>query len=250
MEYTNGYVAFVDILGFSNLVTKDNDVSKVKDLFEFVEKFQNFFNTSPELHTKVAFFSDSIVFTTDSSNLEMLLLAIRISESYLYNHLGRYFRGAITKGKYYHEGRIAFGPAIVRAHDLENEAIYSRILIDDCVISDFPEDFSKLTIMKDFDGKYCYNPFGIGLLTDKPDGSSSAKERMIKSLSEERKQLSEAIANNMFSKVADKYLWRIGPFNKMCDMIPEICDEMKLSFCDEDFQECQKMKIRIEEFLQ
>ena len=49
MEYTNGYVAFIDILGFSNLVSNEQNADKVKDLFEFVEKFQYLFNSTSKL---------------------------------------------------------------------------------------------------------------------------------------------------------------------------------------------------------
>ena len=66
MEYTNGYVAFIDILGFSNLVSNEQSADKVKDLFEFVKKIQYLFNSSPELNANVAFFSDSIILSTNN----------------------------------------------------------------------------------------------------------------------------------------------------------------------------------------
>ncbi len=75
MEYTNGYVAFIDILGFSNLVSNEQNADKVKDLFEFVEKFQYLFNSTSKLNTNVAFFSDSIILSTNNQpkdNLGML----------------------------------------------------------------------------------------------------------------------------------------------------------------------------------
>jgi len=94
INYTEGLVAFIDILGFSNMVLDEGNANKVKDITEFVSKFQGLFNSSPQLHTKVAFFSDSIVLTTDKmSHLQMLFCAIWIAEGYLYSQTGLLFRG-------------------------------------------------------------------------------------------------------------------------------------------------------------
>lgn len=65
MEYSQGYVAFIDILGFSKYVSEERNGEKTEELFQFVEKFCYFYNNTPNLHTEVAFFSDSIVITSD-----------------------------------------------------------------------------------------------------------------------------------------------------------------------------------------
>jgi hypothetical protein len=45
-------------------------------------------------------------------------------------------RGGIAKGKLYHRDNIVFGPALVRAHLLEVNANYPRIILDKGIIED------------------------------------------------------------------------------------------------------------------
>lgn len=248
MEYTNGYVAFIDILGFSNLVSNEQNADKVKDLFEFVEKFQYLFNSTSKLNTNVAFFSDSIILSTNNQpkdNLVMLFWAIWIAESYLYQHTRLFFRGGITKGLYYHKGSTAFGPTVVNSYQLEKQAVYSRILIDDEIVSTMDE--VPLNIMKDTDGKYCFNPYSIGLLRKTPEGTNPTKQQIFESISEERKLLLEAINANLYSKVSEKYLWRIVPFNKICEILPYIFNEYHFDFDESDIDKLNSLKISIKE---
>lgn len=248
MEYTNGYVAFIDILGFSNLVSNEQSADKVKDLFEFIKKFQYLFNSSPELNANVAFFSDSIILSTNNQvkdNLGMLFFAIWIAESYLYKHTHLFFRGGIIKGLYYHKDSTAFGPAVVNSYRLENQAVYSRILIEDEIVSTMDE--IPFTITMDVDGKYCFNPYGIGLLRNTPDGTTPTKQQFIKSIREERELLLEAINANLYSKVSEKYLWRIVPFNKICEILPDIYNEYHFDFGESDIDEWKSLKVSIKE---
>ena len=78
MKYKDGYVAFIDILGFSAYVSDENNANGTNDLFDFVRKFSYLFNTSPDLKIDVSFFSDSIVLT-DSLQLKHLQIAPALS---------------------------------------------------------------------------------------------------------------------------------------------------------------------------
>lgn len=40
----------------------------------------------------------------------------------------------MTYGKLYHEDNICFGPAMIKAYNLEQEAIYPRIIVDNLAI--------------------------------------------------------------------------------------------------------------------
>lgn len=243
MEYSNGYVAFIDILGFSKYVSEESNGEIINDLFDFVKKFQYLFNYSPKLNVKVAFFSDSIVITTPKEeSFQTLLVAIWIAESYLHKNTGLYFRGGITKGLYYHKEDVAFGPAIVNAYRLEKRAIYSRILIDkEKIQMNEPE----CLITKDFDGEYFFNPYFVSILGNTPDGTDPTLADMFFSMRKERMHLCDAIKNNYCTAVIDKYLWRIIPFNKTCDFLPEICQEYCLDYTNEDVEEWKALKIHI-----
>ncbi len=154
MEYSQGYVAFIDILGFSKYVSEERNGEKTEELFQFVEKFCYFYNNTPNLHTEVAFFSDSIVITSDE--IASIVVAIYIAESYLKKSLSLLFRGGIYYGKYYHNQNITFGPAVISAYELEKKAIYSRIILDDKI--ELKEDIAQL-VFTDIDGKKCVNSY-------------------------------------------------------------------------------------------
>lgn len=247
MEYSYGYVAFVDILGFSKYVAEEKNGQIINNLFNFVRKFQYLFNTSPQLNAKVAFFSDSLVLTTTvEDGLPMLLLAIWIAESYLHKHTGLYFRGGIVKGLFYHEQDIAFGPAIVAAYKLEQQAKYSRILVDESIASN--DDEPEFSILKDVDGLFYHNPYSVSILKQTRDNSQPSKSEMLASLKDERVLLCRAITTNINTPVSEKYLWRIIPFNKTCDLFSTICKEYDLEYTTMDDEEWKALRISIEEF--
>lgn len=149
VEYKNGYVAFVDILGFSNLIMKEENYYGSKKLFDFVENICEFYNSNG-LDVKLAFFSDTIIITSDSCNLVEIALTIRILESYLWDNLKLVFRGSVVKGLFYNENGIAFGPAIIDAYELEKKANTARIIVDNNILD-------KNLIINDIDGEHILN---------------------------------------------------------------------------------------------
>ena len=149
IEYRDGYLAFIDILGFSKLVEKKENYSNSKKLFEFVDNICTFFNKRG-FDVKLAFFSDTIIITSDSYNLVEIALTIRIIESYLWNNLKLVFRGSVVKGFFYNENGIAFGPAIIDAHELEKKANTARIIVDNNILN-------KNLIISDIDGERILN---------------------------------------------------------------------------------------------
>lgn len=243
MDYTQGYVAFIDILGFSNYVSDKQNAEKVKDIFEFVRKFQYLFNMSPELNTKIAFFSDSIVLTTDDKedSLSMLFQAVYLAETRLRDEIKLYFRGGITKGLYYHEGSIAFGPAIVKAYQLECQAKYSRIILDDNIVAEL--NVTSHPIMKDLDGCFCFNPYSMALYDEATSRNGETKEAIFSRMRKERELLCDAIHRNLHTLVADKYLWRIHPYNKACDEILAVLQKLNLEINESDVAMIQTLKI-------
>ncbi len=227
MDYQEGYVAFIDILGFSNYVLNEANKEKVADLFVFVEKYCYLFNTSPQLSQNTAFFSDSIVIASD--NLEKMSISIYIAESYLKNNLGLLFRGGITYGKYYYAKNVIFGPAVVKAYQLEKKANYSRILIDPSIEN---IQGSDLLLYPDIDNWRVLNPYSLilqeGCAYGGDDGVSypdNPTEQIIQSFKESRKWIIEQIRKHKNTPVAEKYLWRIRPFNYTCKALMECSNE-------------------------
>ena len=226
MEYTQGYVCFIDVLGFSSYVKEDTNIEKTYGLFEFIKKFCYFFNDTKNLETQVSFYSDSIVITT--SKLDWLIPTIYIAESYLKKYLGLLFRGGICYGKYYHENGITFGPGVVKAYELEKKAIYSRIVIDKDI--QFEED--NFYYYVDIDGVACLNPYSMILLENLyfgeevtyPEGD--VNKIILDRFEFYRKEILSGIEKYKGTPVVEKYLWRIRPFNYTCNYIANMsCDE-------------------------
>lgn len=248
LNYSEGYVAFIDILGFSNFVNQKENADKVLLFTDFITKFQYLYNTSPKLDIKVAFFSDSIVLTTTQMlSLDSFFAAIWIAESFLVENTGLVFRGAITKGLFYHEGTIAFGPAIIEAYKMEAMANYSRILINECIANELMS--GRAGVFKDTDGQYCFNSLVIGALRRTLEGLVENKEQLITGCKEEGDTIRKLIRENINTPYADKYIWRIRPYNWFCDFMPTFANCYGFELSENDRIELKSQKINIEEFM-
>lgn len=231
MEYSQGYVAFIDILGFSSYVSDESNGAKTNDLFRFIERFRDFYNESPKLGTEIAFFSDSIVIT--STELSSIIIAVYIVESYLKKNLGLLFRGGICYGKYYHNRDITFGPAVVSAYELEKKALYSRIILDNQIEL---ADGLELFVFTDIDGKKCVNPYCTLIEENASYGSDGpiypdgdVIEIISDTFLKHRSELLEKIKEYKGDSVVEKYLWRIRPYNFTCNFFANMPCDTKLS---------------------
>jgi hypothetical protein len=144
MDYSERYCAFVDILGFSELIARltpgDGTFAQVRDLLRVVHK--------PPGHDLVARFqdsdfkaqsiSDAVCISAASTAAGLGHLAYSVQELGL-SLLAQGFliRGAIVKGPLYHDENAVFGDALVRAYHLETEvARYPRVIVTTSVAQD------------------------------------------------------------------------------------------------------------------
>lgn len=117
IQYEERVVAFIDILGFSNMVNEsENDQEILRIIITALSKIReikkmNTINSEIE----VAVFSDNIVISYFENNKDAEFNLIK--DSILLQTLllieGIYVRGGITRGKLYHKGNFVFGPALV-----------------------------------------------------------------------------------------------------------------------------------------
>lgn len=256
MDYSYGYVAFLDILGFSNLVLEESNLETVDNLLHFVNKFQYLFNTSPQLNLKVSFFSDSIVLTTDmkkSENLGMIMAAIHIAELFLYQNTGLYFRGGITKGKYYYSNSTVFGPAIIRAYQLESKAKYCRVMIDPEIIEEEKnnQQFDQaIELIKDFDGYYYISNMVLNIRKKTIVGQRPRIIEVFQSLSIYKDEIISSVKNNMCTEVVDKYIWRCVDFNRKLKNIEDILNLYEIKYQMDDVIRLKELKIDIYSILE
>lgn len=143
--YENRYVAFLDILGFKNMVCQSVNEQKKFDVINMALNYassvqrENYEGQIPmaELGKQVSVFSDSTVISYEmirpGSGFLVLMDLIYICNDLL--GLGLPVRGGVTVGALIHDNNKCFGPAMVEAYNMESKvAIYPRILIDPKII--------------------------------------------------------------------------------------------------------------------
>jgi hypothetical protein len=146
--YSERYVAFIDILGFSSHVRQsEHSPSEAQKLVNIMDRISNRWADKGLLitHTvlgedfKSQSFSDCTVLSeaaTPKGLQYLLLMVTQFALDLLAN--GFLFRGGIAKGALYHSNNAVFGPAFLKAYDLEqNIAEYPRIIVDQDTHQDF-----------------------------------------------------------------------------------------------------------------
>jgi hypothetical protein len=144
-NYEDCFVAFLDILGFKEKVSKSRDDLAI---LRNIVRSLNIVNTIPSggkkvssgrgeertIHMRSRFFSDCLVFflKDNPENLAHLFLVIRFLQDQLWER-DICLRGSIVRDKMYwteDENNITVGPGLINAHHLEAKvAIYPRIVV-------------------------------------------------------------------------------------------------------------------------
>ncbi|MGL4261594.1 MULTISPECIES: hypothetical protein [unclassified Afipia] len=136
--YPEKYVAFVDILGFSDLVERaDQDRELRKSLAGILHVFQTTCGTMPTLGTKVTQFSDSLVITANRT--EQGLRSILSGCEWLTMNLIQYavlLRGGVAVGRVSHEPHVLFGIGVNRAYQFEKSGGPPRVGLASDVVAD------------------------------------------------------------------------------------------------------------------
>lgn len=150
MIYEDRVVAFVDILGFKDLIYSSIDENgseieaasnRINDFFTEIQRefsSEEKWSDTPDSCTRiVTHFSDSIVFSVKASQKDGILFMLDYIHYLLITGIqyGIIFRGGITYGKVCHTENKIFGPAMNASYLLESKkAIFPRIIIDNAVI--------------------------------------------------------------------------------------------------------------------
>jgi hypothetical protein len=147
VPYSERYVAFADILGFSEIVmktAKDTNTVRFDNLVSVLEGIGALEGERPNLaYTDFQYqtFSDSIVISTVSTPTgltDLLLTLVELTLRLMMN--GLLLRGAIAKGKLYHRGTVMFGPAFIDAYNIERTiAKFPRIVLNRATYEDIRE---------------------------------------------------------------------------------------------------------------
>lgn len=172
-EYKECYIAFLDLLGFKNLIEdKKTSCEDIAELFDEISRDYpvRINGENRDLMDfrllKKKIMSDTICFYVESS-VDNSLAGLIATCDYLqaemlyYKEIPTLIRGSIVKGKIFAEGDVTFGPGVSKAYLLEEKTakypriIFTRNLIDDWKAHDFfGEDYVSTYTFRDSDAFY------------------------------------------------------------------------------------------------
>ena len=123
--YQQKYVAFLDMLGFSNLVQQSgSDPSAHARVLEAIERLKETACDNPKTGMISTYFSDCIVLSCDRSPRglnDMLRSLTMIAENLLVVDV--LVRGGLAMGAMHHDRQLMFGPAMLDAYRMESKEV-------------------------------------------------------------------------------------------------------------------------------
>jgi len=147
-SYTNSYVAFLDILGFKNLISRSignppavtvDEIRSILEVPEPVKAEQIVLGRIGDIARsghRLTAFSDSIIITTDETEQGLMHILQHVGKiGYRLACLGVLYRGGIANGLIYHDEQQVFGPAVIAAYDIEQQAIFPRVVLSSQVVN-------------------------------------------------------------------------------------------------------------------
>lgn len=156
IDFDYSIVAFVDILGFSNMVKSDCENRNASSrYFEVLREINR--ETRKIGECSITQFSDSVIFALPLSQenyLKMIAILAEYQRKLLYHSI--ICRGAIAYGKHYKEEEFMFSQALIEAYQLESkDAIYPRIVISENLFEYFKPFVTEIQyLLKEKDGFY------------------------------------------------------------------------------------------------
>jgi hypothetical protein len=145
IEYSDRYCAFVDILGFRQLVESlSRDSKNVKTLRLLLQKIHGGGTTKKLVRAQSI--SDAVALSTEPT-MDGLAELLRILMGLAIDLLcqGFFIRGAVVKGPLYHDEQMVFGKALVDAYQYESEvARYPRVIVVSAVREDMLRQFPEM----------------------------------------------------------------------------------------------------------
>lgn len=211
------YVAFIDVMGFSNLVNREK-IDNLESYFSRITEVLDQIKTD-KAEIESFLISDSIILIAPDTtqSLKQLLTAIRrIQSALLWKKI--LLRGSVSFGQIYYnkERNIVVGKGFIKACLLESEANFPRIIIDPSIINKFEGD--KVDFLRKINGTTKYN-FEERLIYTRSQFSQISDDGIFidyanKTIQKEIingniKKIYEVIVENLYGdqKLYSKYVW-------------------------------------------
>ena len=175
-EYKEYYIAFIDVLGFKQMI-KEKTCQEVVNVYKSIKSMRTLQEVIKEggeeksvpviPHDEIGIkvMSDSVCIyiraELPESLFQLMFICMDFQSRMLELNPPILLRGAITKGELYSNGDILFGPGFVKSYLMEeNNASVPRIIIAKETIDEYNEKFPKRKVPsnmynRDYDA-FCY----------------------------------------------------------------------------------------------
>jgi hypothetical protein len=234
-SYKERYCAFIDILGFSGLIS---DLDRGKVSVAEIHRVLSAIHARPnavrpqDADLRYQSISDAVALSAafNAAGFDAICTAAEELSRRLLRS-GYFARGGMTKGRLYHDHSMVFGPALVEAYRLESQiAKFPRIVIPRAVAADGTLYAQQGTHWRNyFDGRFMQandGPFFLHILRDpsravwklgssKTSGNDETPLVLLRAMrTAVQKRFDEASDNpEHFQKIA----WFVGYWNSNID---------------------------------
>jgi hypothetical protein len=162
-NYERRVVAFYDVLGWRSKIREAaTDPKSIGELRRVILLHSRTVRLPVEVTINVSTFSDNIVISTPPGpSVPYLLRELSLMQLATASR-GFLLRGGVAIGDIVHDDEVVFGPALIRAYELESEtAHFPRIVVDEDVIATCGpfEGFHAFE-----DGVYFLDPFKVDVI--------------------------------------------------------------------------------------
>jgi hypothetical protein len=224
--YEDRTIAYIDILGFTELVRQHN-VSKIRNALGLVRSHLQRIKNLPRAPLISSTFSDTVVLS--SQNDEMGLPYLIYSAAALAAELflrGIFSRGGITSGELYHRRDAIFGQALIDAYYIESRlAMFPRIIVTESIVENFVifrnNQLSQSRQMpsgsyfrRDFDNLYHLDFFSPWLFV--PSRTGTIRQTVVKRINRHIRQMIDVSESIEVKRKMSKIFW-VGEYMRYVD---------------------------------
>lgn len=250
-KYKECYVAFIDILGFKNLIDKSN-FEDIYSIFLLVLNFEPHpllknEDVYKDIHYTIM--SDSIIIYIDVTITDGFMaltdVCSQIQMKLSRNNPPFFVRGGIAKGTLYHHNNILFGTGLTNAYILENtSAIYPRIIFTEKLRQLALEntkkfyifDYNSMFYKKDNDEMYYINflhAFNY-IPTVAPKSVEESIQVNNKYFHTLLGHVNEVLGTEIDQSIRKKYLWLKNKIMEEIECMPEVKKYFDELHCEEN----------------
>ena len=225
-EYEDHFLAFLDILGFKNLIKEEDSLGLLVEVLQKIYEIKKYSNGSIQ-RPKINTFSDCVLISTPHHDGVDALAQLVYFCSIIHNKLFSkkiFIRGGITIGPLIHSNSIQIGPGLIDAYNLESKsAIYPRIVFSDEIIKYIDKECSfdgdhPFLRKQDADGIWFLNTFNkeYDFLSNFNANSEQYDDHV--DYAEAIKHIENKLKNPELNiSIRSKYYWIAKHFNENSD---------------------------------